>query len=306
MLDPSPCLESSGAGKILESVLTPEEAADYLRVDRETVYRRLRAGKLPGNKIGHQWRIGRADLDLFLLGKMRPLGAREGSAASPLPVVTIQPRPVQPGPREATSTPSPGLTVPVVAPAELLRVPPGLVVPQESEVAAYPPSPSGLEPEDEYLLALAQGGDQVGLRDWQRGHWPVKLQRVLPFKFVARDEGGKRLRLHKYRLMYLFDLKDRSLIKSARVLFQPVRDLKLEPHSNPRQRTPYETQLLDAAFADQRRRLTVTFLDGYQLSGRVTALSRFAFQLEFAPEARIWAYRHAIAVLELEAPRAQA
>lgn len=49
-------------------VLTPEEAALYLRVDRETIYRKLRAGKLPGNKVGQQWRIRKPDLDHYLQG----------------------------------------------------------------------------------------------------------------------------------------------------------------------------------------------------------------------------------------------
>ncbi len=45
------------------AVLTPEEAAAYLRINPQTVYRLLRAGKCPGVKIGRQWRIRRADLD---------------------------------------------------------------------------------------------------------------------------------------------------------------------------------------------------------------------------------------------------
>ena len=45
------------------AVLTPEEAAAYLRVNPQTVYRLLRAGKCPGVKIGRQWRIRRRDLD---------------------------------------------------------------------------------------------------------------------------------------------------------------------------------------------------------------------------------------------------
>lgn len=49
-------------------ILTPEEAADYLRVDRETVYRRLRAGRLPGNKVGGQWRLRKVDLEDYLQG----------------------------------------------------------------------------------------------------------------------------------------------------------------------------------------------------------------------------------------------
>jgi excisionase family DNA binding protein len=38
--------------------LTPEELADLLRVHRQTIYRELRAGRLPSViKIGNQWRI---------------------------------------------------------------------------------------------------------------------------------------------------------------------------------------------------------------------------------------------------------
>ena len=51
-----------------EQIFTPEEAARYLRVHSQTVYRRLRAGKLPGAKVGDQWRIRKADLDQHLKG----------------------------------------------------------------------------------------------------------------------------------------------------------------------------------------------------------------------------------------------
>ena len=47
----------------MRAVLTPEEAAHYLPVNPQTVYRLLRAGKCPGVKIGRQWRIRRRDLD---------------------------------------------------------------------------------------------------------------------------------------------------------------------------------------------------------------------------------------------------
>lgn len=49
--------------------MTPEEAARYLRVHPQTVYRRLRAGMLPGAKVGDQWRIRKADLDAYLKGR---------------------------------------------------------------------------------------------------------------------------------------------------------------------------------------------------------------------------------------------
>jgi excisionase family DNA binding protein len=49
--------------------ITPEEAAEILRVNTHTVYRALRAGKLPGGKVGGQWRIRRCDLEEHLRGQ---------------------------------------------------------------------------------------------------------------------------------------------------------------------------------------------------------------------------------------------
>lgn len=51
-----------------EPILSPEEAARYLRVDLCTGYRNLRSGRLPGGKVGRQWRIRKEDLDRFLAG----------------------------------------------------------------------------------------------------------------------------------------------------------------------------------------------------------------------------------------------
>lgn len=52
-----------------DRIFTPGEAARYLRVHSQTVYRRLRAGKLPGAKVGDQWRIRKADLEEYLKGR---------------------------------------------------------------------------------------------------------------------------------------------------------------------------------------------------------------------------------------------
>ncbi len=51
-------------------VLTADEAADYLRVSRKTLYRLVTAGKVPGQKVGRAWRFRREDLVDFL--KARP------------------------------------------------------------------------------------------------------------------------------------------------------------------------------------------------------------------------------------------
>lgn len=51
-----------------DPTMTPEEAAAYLKVNPQTVYRNLRSGRLPGAKVGRQWRIRRMDLDRLLGG----------------------------------------------------------------------------------------------------------------------------------------------------------------------------------------------------------------------------------------------
>jgi len=46
-------------------LLTPEEAAELLKLHIDTVYHLLQKGKLPGAKVGGSWRIRRADIDKF-------------------------------------------------------------------------------------------------------------------------------------------------------------------------------------------------------------------------------------------------
>ncbi len=47
-------------------ILTPEQAADYLQVNRETIYRYIRDGKLAASRLGRGYRITRRSLDLLL------------------------------------------------------------------------------------------------------------------------------------------------------------------------------------------------------------------------------------------------
>lgn len=46
-----------------EEVLTVEEVAEYLRIHPYTLRRLARAGKLPGFKVGGQWRFKKYDMD---------------------------------------------------------------------------------------------------------------------------------------------------------------------------------------------------------------------------------------------------
>lgn len=47
-------------------IYTPEQAADYLQVDRETIYRYIRDGRLVASKLGRAYRIPRRSIDLLL------------------------------------------------------------------------------------------------------------------------------------------------------------------------------------------------------------------------------------------------
>jgi excisionase family DNA binding protein len=47
-------------------IMTPEQAADYLQVNRETVYRYIREGRLVASRLGRAYRIPRKSLELLL------------------------------------------------------------------------------------------------------------------------------------------------------------------------------------------------------------------------------------------------
>lgn len=49
-----------------QEIMTPEQAAEYLQVSRETVYRYIRRGCLLASKLGRTYRIPKSSLDLLL------------------------------------------------------------------------------------------------------------------------------------------------------------------------------------------------------------------------------------------------
>lgn len=55
-------------------VYTPEEAAAYLKVHVNTIYKLLRSGRLPAAKLGRDWRIPGGALDDYLYGRLRSQG----------------------------------------------------------------------------------------------------------------------------------------------------------------------------------------------------------------------------------------
>ena len=49
-----------------DEVLTPDEAAELLKVSKKTVLRQARLGELPATKVGRAWRFRRSELLAFL------------------------------------------------------------------------------------------------------------------------------------------------------------------------------------------------------------------------------------------------
>ena len=49
-----------------EAFLTTEEVLDYLQVNLRTVYRLIKAGKIPAVRVGRQWRFRKSDIDAWL------------------------------------------------------------------------------------------------------------------------------------------------------------------------------------------------------------------------------------------------
>jgi excisionase family DNA binding protein len=48
--------------------LTTEEVLDYLQVNLRTIYRLIKAGKIPAVRVGRQWRFRKQDIDAWLDG----------------------------------------------------------------------------------------------------------------------------------------------------------------------------------------------------------------------------------------------
>jgi excisionase family DNA binding protein len=78
-----------------EAFLTTEEVLEYLQVNLRTVYRLIKAGKIPAVRVGRQWRFRRRDIDAWL-DSQRAQGsrpARETDTADPAPrAVPLRPR----------------------------------------------------------------------------------------------------------------------------------------------------------------------------------------------------------------------
>ena len=64
---------------IEETFLTTDEVLEYLQVNLRTVYRLIKAGKIPAVRVGRQWRFRKRDIDAWL-DSQRARGSRPAAA----------------------------------------------------------------------------------------------------------------------------------------------------------------------------------------------------------------------------------
>ncbi len=77
-----------------ETFLTTEEVLEYLQVNLRTVYRLIKAGKIPAVRVGRQWRFRKRDIDAWLDSQRPRGGGRPAAPAVPArPTATSASRP---------------------------------------------------------------------------------------------------------------------------------------------------------------------------------------------------------------------
>ena len=73
-----------------DAFLTTEEVLDYLQVNIRTVYRLIKAGRIPAVRVGRQWRFRKQDIDTWLESQRTKSGRRKPGV--PRRALTSRPR----------------------------------------------------------------------------------------------------------------------------------------------------------------------------------------------------------------------
>ena len=66
------------AGKQPDDVMTIDEVAAYLKLSKSSLYQFVRAGKVPGVKIGQQWRFQKITIDEWMRTGTMPTQPQTG------------------------------------------------------------------------------------------------------------------------------------------------------------------------------------------------------------------------------------
>jgi len=67
-----------------EVFLTTEEVLEYLQVNLRTVYRLIKAGKIPAVRVGRQWRFRKRDIDAWLDSQRPRTEQRPAAPSAPM------------------------------------------------------------------------------------------------------------------------------------------------------------------------------------------------------------------------------
>ena len=62
---------------VSSDLMTTKELSEYLQLDRMTIYKLLKSGDIPANRVGHQWRFFRSDIDDWIRSKQGRPGSPE-------------------------------------------------------------------------------------------------------------------------------------------------------------------------------------------------------------------------------------
>ncbi len=74
-----------------EIFLTTEEVLEYLQVNLRTIYRLIKAGKIPAVRVGRQWRFRKRDIDAWL-DTQRPWLNQSSAASSTVVSIRNEPQ----------------------------------------------------------------------------------------------------------------------------------------------------------------------------------------------------------------------
>jgi excisionase family DNA binding protein len=74
-----------------EHFLTTEEVLDYLQVNLRTIYRLIKAGKLPAVRVGRQWRFRKKDIDAWLVSNRSDIKGDGAPSRSRILIVDDEP-----------------------------------------------------------------------------------------------------------------------------------------------------------------------------------------------------------------------
>ncbi len=84
---------ASAVHAMLREVMDIRQAADYLGISGDTLYRYASEGFIPAFKLGNRWRFKRSLLDAWMVEKSGPGGASRQSESTTLAVMPKQKKP---------------------------------------------------------------------------------------------------------------------------------------------------------------------------------------------------------------------